>query len=89
MFILQILKYLLVKVRIYAIFQKMSTYGNFDKRLLLASKYAWRGGVNACYEIQDKEGKVLFCLWSKFNAHIVLLLCKRIQELVLEKSRIK
>ena len=60
----------------------MSTNNSIDSRLLQASQYKWRGGVNACYEIQDKDGKVLFCLWSQFNAHLVLILCKRIQKLV-------
>ena len=56
-----------------------------EARLLKATKYRWRGGTNACYEIQCKDGKVLFCLWSQFHAQTVLLLCKRIQKLTKQK----
>ena len=59
----------------------MSSQYKLDSRLLLANKYKWRGGVNACYEIQDKEGTVLFSVWSQFHAVVVLLLCKKIQKL--------
>lgn len=51
------------------------------ERMFLAKNYKWRGGINACYEIQDEKGTVLFSLWSQFHAVIVLNLCKRIQKL--------
>jgi hypothetical protein len=54
---------------------------NLSNRMFSANQYKWRGGTNSCYEIQDKEGAVLFCLWSQFHAITVLLLCKRIQKL--------
>lgn len=58
----------------------MNSSDNLEKRILLAHKYKWRGGTNACYEIQDEKGVVLFCLWSRFHAIMLLTLCKRIQK---------
>jgi hypothetical protein len=67
----------------------MSTLHSIDNRILLAHKYKWRGGVNACYEIQDEAGNVLFSLWSQFHAIMVLTICKRIQKLASQNPTIE
>lgn len=67
----------------------MQTNPTPDTRLLIAYTYKWKGGVNACYEIQDKQGNTLFCLWSQTHASIILSLCKRIQKLVLQNPVIE
>lgn len=61
--------------------QEVNSSNDLEKRILLAYQYKWKGGESACYEIQDKKGAVLFCLWSQFHAITFLILCKRIQKL--------
>lgn len=60
-----------------------------DTRLLIAHTYKWKGGVNACYEIQDEAGNVLFSLWSQTHVIVILSLCKRIQKLILQNPIIE